>query len=279
MPIHDAYARLTPFELLLPDADFAAERFAAVEAEAAERGSDLSDPEQFVMLMAVGETLRELRGPGESSKRIGEHGSLLFHAYHFRRAGRPLWLLSAPAARFLVEAAGGSPPEVEPPGPAGYVQLPQHLFWARSEPERPVPEGEDGGEAPPQPVDGVFWTAAGARLSVLAVLGVREDRPGFGVVPLPPLPVADAPAWAADEMREAGGDFRSDMPGAELESLYEIRTAGELLKLVARAFGAMARGAARAAPPSGSVEGDPDGARGPDGPRPSALPYHRITLE
>ncbi|MGD2067840.1 MAG: hypothetical protein PVI57_04080 [Gemmatimonadota bacterium] len=279
MPIHDAYARRTPYELLLPDADFAARHFAAVEAEAAERGSDLSDPEQFVMLMAVGETLRELRGAGESSERIREHGWLLFHAHHFREAGRPLWLLSTPAARLLVEGAEGAPPEVEPPGPAGYVQLPQHLFWARSEPERPMADGGEGAEPPPQPVDGFFWTAAGGKLSVLAVLGVREDRPGFSVVPLPPLPVDDAPGWAADDMREGGGDFRSDMPGAELESLYEIRTAGELLKLVARAFGAIATGAAPPRPGPGPADGDPDGTVGPDGPAPSALAYRRITLD
>ena len=73
-------------------------------------------------------------------------------------------------------------------------------------------------------------------------------------------------------MREEGEDFRSDMPGAELEGLYEIRAAGELLKLLARAF--------RLADPDAEPEtapADPDGEA--TGPVPTRLPFRRIPLD
>ena len=49
MPIHDAYARVTPFELLLPAEGFADERFPLIQEEAEERQVDLTDPERFAL--------------------------------------------------------------------------------------------------------------------------------------------------------------------------------------------------------------------------------------
>ena len=46
MPIHDAYARVTPYELLLPEEGFADERFPLIQEEAEERKADLTDPER-----------------------------------------------------------------------------------------------------------------------------------------------------------------------------------------------------------------------------------------
>jgi hypothetical protein len=272
MAIHDAWARTTPYELFLPGEDFADERFAALEAEAEERGGDLSDPDRFVLFMAAGETLRELRGPDEHPERIRQHGLLLFHAYHFRKAGEPVWLLPTPAVRYLIEGFGASEASPRPPGAAGYLQLPQHLFWARPEGGGAGEGGQtSGGEPGPESVDGIFWVVAGERLHVLTVLGLRGDRPGFAVAPLPPVPAEDTALWAATDMRGEGEeDFRSDMPGAELESLYELRTAGEILKLLARAFHLMTAGTPRRETPAEPEE---------QGPRPSRLPFHRISLD
>ena len=53
MAVHDAYARLTPYELLLPEPDFADRRFPAIGDEAAQQGVDAGNPAAFVMLGAV----------------------------------------------------------------------------------------------------------------------------------------------------------------------------------------------------------------------------------
>ena len=303
MAIHDAWARRTPYELFLPDDDFARERFAAIRAEAEERRTGTRDPERFVLLMAAGETLQELRGPGDDAERLAQHGHLLFHAFHFHEAGEPLWLLTTPAARYVVEAAGdGGAVPPRPPTAAGYLQLPQHLFWLAGGGEARgggvSPGGgrghgadaggpEDAGDAgsPPQSVDGIFWTVddpdgdGAAEVSVLAVTGVRPDRPGFGVVPVQGAPLADAGSWVSTPMRPDGEDFRSEMPGADIDALYELRTAGELLKLLARAWTlADIEGADLREPPEPGAADDPAAAPAPGGPPPSGLPWYRISL-
>ena len=150
-----------------------------------------------------------------------------FPGRHFDAIGRPAFLLETPVVRTLVET---EPWEGEVDGDApdlpasSYLQLPQHLVWART---------GDGG---PGSVDGFFRTVVGeSRMHLLPVVGLLEGRPGFTVLPLPGLPLTDAPTWATAEMRHDGEDFASEMPGSELERLYEVQTAGEVLKLVARA--------------------------------------------
>ena len=83
MPIHDAYARVTPFELLLPDEDFAEERFPLIQKEAEERKADLSDPDRFALLSEAGAILRKIRGEDDDPRLIQHFGILLFHAFHF----------------------------------------------------------------------------------------------------------------------------------------------------------------------------------------------------
>ena len=223
-------ARVTPYELAVPGRRFVEERFPEVEEEAGARGGDGTDPTAFVNLGAVGRILQEIRGDDDDPELIQQHGYLVFHAYHFWRAGEPLYVVEPAAARFLVE----SEPEVTadappPPASAGYLQLPRNLFWSW-----PDPEDES---APAEPVDGVFWTAAGdGTLWTLAALGLRADRPGLSIFPLPPVPLADAGAWLGAKIREEGEDFRSTLPGGELDELYSVETAGEVLKLLGRAF-------------------------------------------
>lgn len=276
MPVHDAYPRKTPYELSFPDREWAEERFAEIEEEAEARGSDLGDPEAFVMLMSVGKALRELRGPDDAAERIQEHGAVFYHAYHMNRAGEPLYLLDARAARYLVESspeAGGWTPVT--PEPAGYVQFPQHLFWTAGGPE----EGER-----PESLDGFFWVRHGESLVLLVAMGILPGRPGLSVMPLPPVPWAEAAEWTRTDVRPGGEDFASDMPGAELESLYQVRTAGEVLKLVARTFwhldtssGATARERPRRE--TQETQGTREGAGPAAGPEPSALSWTRITLD
>jgi len=266
MPIHDRYARVTPYELLMPEESFADERFPFIRKEAEERGvgAALLSPEQFALLGEAGAVLLALRGEGEDPRLIQHHGSLLFHAFHFWQEGCPLFLLSAPVARYVVDsgpAEGMWSPSL--PGPAGYVQLPQHLFW--------VPGSED---TPPESLDGFFWAAPDpGQVSLLVALGLRKDRPGLSVVPLPVLPLSAAGAWASLQVRPHGKDFESSLPGAELEHLYAMEAGAEAVKLAMRVFWYLDTY-------PGSVERGEKGGAGvaAQGPLPSALDHRRIVL-
>jgi hypothetical protein len=266
VPIHDRYARVTPYELLLPEESFADERFPFIRKEAEERGGGaaLLQPEQFALLSEAGAVLMALRGEGEDPRLITQHGALLFHAFHFWQGGCPLFLLTSAAARYVVESGpeeGKWSPSL--PGPAGYVQLPQHLFW--------IPGG-DG--TPPESLDGFFWSAPDPQqISLLVVMGIRKDRPGLSVVPLPILPLSAAGVWASVQVRPQGKDFQSSLPGAELEHLHALEAGAEAVKLAMRVFWYLDTF-------PGSVEEGEKGDVGPaaQGPQPSALEHRRIVL-
>ncbi|NIP59272.1 MAG: hypothetical protein GWM92_13255 [Gemmatimonadetes bacterium] len=274
MAAHDAYARLTPYELAFPDRAFVEERFARIREEGEEEaaGRSLLDPGRFLSLVSVSETLAELRPPGEAADRIHRHGVLLYHGFQFWAAGEPLYLLTLHGARYLVEsggagegsggrASGDGPAAPRPPEAAGYLQLPRYLFWARPT-EEEIPE----------PLDGLFWAAPdGERLALLLACGLREDRPGLSVVPLPPVPLADAADWLEARVRPEGEAFESTLPGGELERLYSLETAGEALQLAARFFRHVA-----AVPDAVRVASPPEIES--DGPAPTGLPYRRVGL-
>ncbi len=228
MSLHDAYARRTPYERFLPDPGYPDRHFGAIASEAVDKGITLDDPAAFAMLEAASVALDEVRDPGDDSETLHRHALMLFHAYHHHAAGTPLYLLATGVVRRLVEptgwgdVAGGGVP---PPTASLYLQFPQHLVWARAE-----------GDPLPTSLDGAFWTAPGdGRIHLLAVGGLLGEAPGFTVLAVPAAPAADEGRWRVDAMRQGGVDFASEMPGAELEQLYEIRTVGEALKLGARA--------------------------------------------
>ena len=262
MATHDAYARLTPYELLLPDAGFPDRHFAAIGEEAVERGVDPGNPAAFVMLGAVQGALAELREEDAGAESSNDHGGVLFFAYHMWRTGRSIILAQQKTLRAIL--AG----DVDPPNDgrkslwsnqlgdsAGYVQLPQHLAWL-----------EGARNDPPESVDGFFWfgDSRGA-LHLSLVAGMRGDRPGFAFVSVPPLPLDTLPEWAVGPAREGGSDFATSLPGAELDGLLGIRTPAEVFKLAALLLGHMAWEQREAAKPS-PVADDAQ-------PRPSALPF------
>ena len=258
--------RPTPFALGLPGAKWAEERLGAIAEEARARGRDPADPGIFLLLAQVGASLEDLRPEDEASSPELFHsfGLFLFHAFHLLRGDAvPGLLLDVePAmARYLVEAdpapAGW---EGELPAPAGYLRLPRNLFWTRP-----------GGEAEPaEALDGIAWvqsrgSAGIPHLAVLAVTGMVGERSGFSVLPVPPVPLADARRWLTERGRDPGQgpDFETTLPGGELGRLYSVETAGELLKLVARALAlavtapeALQREPARAPGGASAAEGD-----------------------
>jgi len=260
MSLHDAYARVTPYELAFRDRARADELVQAVEGEAKGRGGALPDePEAFLMMASVEAFVRALEGPDAPTGAMFHYGALVYQGFHFTRAGCPLFLLGTHAARFLVEGAPDGEPKA--PAPAGYLQLPRHLFWTT------------GDDETPESVDGVFWTlTTDGVLRALLAMGIRPDRAGLGVVQLPEAPIDEAHAWMGVDARGDGSDFSSSMPGGDIDTLYAFRTAGEVLKLLARFF------AYAVSVPLALQAGMAPDASDRDGPQPSSLPFTRVSL-
>lgn len=260
MSLHDEYARVTPFEIALRSEEREAELVAAVESEAEARGVDPRELGTFLTLGSVEAFVREIASEEADGPSLHRFGPLAYHGVRFAAAGRPLYLLSTHVARYLVEGVPDGDPM--PPTVAGYLQLPQHLFWTRA-----------AGDSP-ESVDGVFWSRTPEDfLRTLLVTGMRPDRPGLGVVSLPPAPLDDASRWLKLEVRETDDDFSTDLPGAEIDALYEILATGEALKLLARFFAYVSASPdvleARRGPGPSGFTGDPE---------PSRLDYARVTL-
>ncbi len=307
MAIHDAWPRLTPYELLLPEPGFADRRFPAIADEAGTQGMDAGNPAVFVMLGAVQGVLAELRTDDDDSASAHDHGVALFFAWQLWRTGPSVALArTSLLRRLLADGAGSSlaenPWTAELRARAGYIQLPQHLVWVEEgdaggrghaggqSPESPRPAApassaaspSEPGPPPPQSVDGFFWF--GDEMSALhlaLVAGMRSDRPGFALVPLPPQPLRALPGWAAGPAREDGPDFACSLPGAEIEGLLALRTPAEVFKLAAPLLHRFLRRGpdALSSPPprdpagaSASSAGSPARPASP-GPRPSALPF------
>ena len=259
MTLHDAYARFTPYELAFPDSAALEALLIDIDEEAAHRGADPSDPDAFIMMGAVGAFVRDIQGPDAPPETIHQYGALVFHAVHFTRSRCPVYVLGTHAARYLVEGAPEGAPT--PPTPSGYLQLPQHLFWT-----------SDLDEGSHESIDGIFWTVSEhERLHALLVTGVRPDRPGFGTVPVPEAPLGEAPSWLDAAVRAHGADFTSALPRGELDGLYSVEAAGEVLKLLARFFAYVA-----AVPEA--VEEHGAATASDDQPPPSTLPFSRVTL-
>ena len=229
MPLHDTTLRTPPFLRIFPDDAARNATLDEIAREVEERGMGDDDPGAFTLLTRTRQALAELREPEEADDGGHTHGVLLFHAYHLRQAGGHHLLASVPVCRWAVEGTG---PDVDAPAasatggglpPAAYVQLPQHLFWVREAPEER-----------PLSLDGFFWTVRGEVVHVLGVVDFQPQGGGIRVLPLPGVLLAERDAWLTETMREEGADFRSEIPGSEMEGLYEVRTAGELLKLAAR---------------------------------------------
>ena len=274
MRIHDRYARVTPYEMALPGRAFAEERFELIREEADRRGVDVWDPGAFSMLEEARRAIADIRVEDDDPVLFVQYGIILFHAFHFWSAGEHLYLLGNEAAHQVTHGPRSAPEDwaFAAPSRAGYVQLPHYLFWARP---------EAGG--PAEALDGFFWALTPAwRLHLMVASGMRADRPGLGVMPVPEIPGEEASRWAATNVRERGDDFASTLPGGE--DLCSIETLGEVVKLAGRVFWQLEQGLLRAGAPteggeagSGPPEGDVDPGSSSRAPLATTLPWRLIT--
>ena len=258
--------RQNPYELVFGAESMDDRLFPPIAEEAEAREQPLDDPDRFLFLSSVGKLLQAIaggedagydledggdgagddaeaaeagasaresgpgNGTGEAPDALKQYGRLLFHAFHYWRERKPTRRVAGDDLRWLLDDVSSVGDwALTLPSSSGYLQLPRNLIWAE-----PAPG------LTPEPVDGYFWTRTTGedepdRLHVLLVLGVRPDRAGFSVVPATGV-LDTEPHWAEIDARPDGTDFETTLPGGEMDELYSIETAAEVLKLASLCF-------------------------------------------
>ena len=216
--------RPTPFGLAF--GDIAPRHFPAIAEALQQDGSAASDRDRFMLLEPVGRLLREIVPEASGADALETHVLLLHTAFlHWSNDG-PVYRIGEDALRRAVRAREIT---TRLPNPALYLQLPELRVWGSPNPANP-----------PEPLDGLFvsaGTTAGA-IGVLAIFGLRPDRPGFGAVGLEGR--ADMEDAAANEIEVAAvrGDgsapFGPMLAGGSAAGLYSVANTGELLLLTCR---------------------------------------------
>ena len=181
-----------------------------------------------MLLEPVGRLLRELvpEGTGGGPDALEAHVLLLHHAYLFWAADQPVYRISEQTLR---RAAAETHLTTVAPRPAQYLQLPELRVW-----------GSPNESSPPEPLDGMFVSRADqpGAVDVLAIFGMRPDRPGFSAVAL--VGRADPGDPSAHEIevaatRDDGSQaFAPRLPGGSAAGLFSLANNGELLLLTGR---------------------------------------------
>lgn len=215
--------RPTPFALAF---DEIAGDFPAITAALEQDGAPPADRDRFVLLEPVARLLRDIVPDDAGAEALEAHVVLLHHAYLFWAAGSRVYQLGEePLRRAIAERRITT----RLPDPALYLQLPELRVW-----------GSPGAESAPEPLDGMFVSAGpeDGAISVLAIFGMRPDRPGFSAVGLEGSADADDPAPNEIEIaatREDGSAaFGPMLAGGTAAGLYSVANHGELLLLTCR---------------------------------------------
>ncbi|HEX2167235.1 MAG TPA: hypothetical protein VHG09_08335 [Longimicrobiales bacterium] len=226
--------RVSPYDLIFGPAVFDQTRFEAVREQT--DAHHAASPEQLFMLPAAGELLRELAPPEGGRDTVAQVRALLFSAYQYWRHGRHTYCITEPLLEQITAPDADLSTSPLPPSEAGYVQLPRNAVWARV-----------ADDAPPEPVDGFFWSAPRAddagtaeRLDLLFALGLRPGRPGLSLFDVSLDAAAQLTEWAKVDARPDGEDFANILPGGELQGYRAVTTGAEALKLAARSFARVA---------------------------------------
>ena len=210
--------RVDPFDLAFRAA--VDERFATIRAEAEHSRRDVTDRAQFASMRSVQHLLGELEDPAaieRDPEAAEEYMAVLYAVYRYWAAGcRRVTVVRATLERALDAAPAATLPEV--PSGACYFQLPERWFWGRV-----------GADAPHEPVDGLFVAKGGhgREVSILMVLGLRANRPGFSQVSIRTTP--DEVVAAHREARTP--PFAPAMEGGMAAGFRSVTTAAEVLDL------------------------------------------------
>lgn len=210
-------SRPTPFDLVF--ADLAEAHFGDVAQEAEQRNQDVTDRAQFASLPTVQRILGAMEVPGlieQAPEAAAEYLSVLYAAYHFWAAGKPVVALDRSS---LEERLSVSPPAVTD---ARYVQLPERIVWAQIAPDQPH-----------EPIDGLFVAAGpqGREYTVVAILGLRPDRGGFSQI----TAVATPEEFAAAPSESRTPPFAPVLEGGDRMGFKSVTNSAELLLLAALA--------------------------------------------
>ncbi len=204
--------RLHPFDFVF--GTLAEERFPEIRAEAQQAARDPSDRLHFQQLAAVRRLLGEV--PAEAGAAMEAYGALFYAVYRYWDTGRH-WYAVTLAGLDRADQLG-IPGNPTVPHGACYLQLPERTFWARI-----------ADTAAPEPLDGVFLVAgaAGAEITVLAVLGLRPDREGFSQLAVT-APAADFPRAREAARRPL---FAPVLEGGDRAGIKSLVSEAELLHL------------------------------------------------
>jgi len=219
--------RPTPFGIAFSEI---AERFPAIAEALQQDGAAPDDRDRFVLLEPVGRLLSEIVPEGAGAEALETHVLLLHTAFLYWSSGGIVYRIGEQA---LQRAIAATQLTSEPPQPALYVQLPELRVWGS-----PTP-----GTAP-EPLDGMFvsrWDGGRGgpgSVAVLAIFGMRPDRPGFSAVGIEGRADSDDPEGSEIEVAAARDDgsapFGPMLAGGSAAGLHSVANAGELLLLTCR---------------------------------------------
>ena len=215
--------RTTPFGVAFGEISL---RFPAIAEALQQDGSAPDDRDRFVLLEPVGRLLREIIPDGSGPEALETHVLLLHTAFLYWSSGGVVYRISEQA---LQRGIAAKQITCDPPQPALYLQLPELRVWGS-----PTPD------TPPEPLDGMFVSRGQlpGSVAVLAIFGMRPDRPGFSAVGIEGRGDSDDAGQNEIEVaatREDGSaPFGPMLAGGSTAGLHSVANAGELLLLTCR---------------------------------------------
>jgi hypothetical protein len=215
--------RPTPFGVAFAEIT---ERFPAIADALQQDGAAPEDRDHFVLVEPVGRLLNEIVPEGSGPEALETHVLLLHTAFLYWSSGGVVYRIGEQA---LQRAIATRQITGEPPHAALYLQLPELRVWGA-----PTPG------APPEPLDGMFVSRGEApgSVAVLAIFGMRPDRPGFSAVGIEGRADSDEPEGNEIEVAAAREDssppFGPMLAGGSAAGLHSVANAGELLLLTCR---------------------------------------------
>ncbi len=210
--------RPTPFALVF--GPLAVERFPILRDGLASAGRDPRHRDEFLLVEAVAELLRELRPDEGLGPSISALVGLLHAAYLYWLDGEQHVVVGDHLLDRVLSPTDGVGTVNVTTGPSRYFQLPPLRVW-----------GVPAEAAPAEPLDGWFALPQERSLSVLAVFGLHPGRDGLTAVEV-------AGPRSEFLLREDGTSlFAPTLPGGGAAGLASVLGQEELLELAWRLEG------------------------------------------